>query len=49
MGSLHSGASDGLTTPLMWFSCSRTVQLCRISCVFIRNACQKNLLMFLFW
>lgn len=44
----HKCASDGLTVSLRQFPCNRAVQLSRMSCIFARDACQNNLLMFLF-
>lgn len=44
----HKHASDGLTVLPKQFPCNRAAQLSRMSCIFTRDACQKNLLMFLF-
>lgn len=47
LASPHKRASDGLTASLRQFPCNRAAQLGRISCIFVRDARQKNLLMFL--
>lgn len=44
----HKRASDGLTASPRQFPCNTAVQLGRMSCIFVRDACQKNLLMILF-
>ena len=44
----HKCASDRLTASPRRFPCNRAAQLSRISCIFARDARQKNLLMFLF-
>ena len=44
----HKRASDRLTASPRRFPCNRAAQLSRMSCIFARDARQKNLLMFLF-